>query len=336
MADPERARTRLAGTRRDRYRGAVSRTSEGTPSSTDSSRDTASLGPAEARAAGWLELVCVGFALLGVGLPLALGAPPFALYRAQLAAAIGEPSLLDTDTTRLVVGITGGSIAGKWVLHWAIVRHGIRARRRWAWNATIAGLAGWWLVDSISSLLGGAVVNVWMINLMPPLLVLPLAARLRSACDAPPEAPRASERGVSRLALGSAVIGIATGAVIAFGTESALFETWWSGLSAAHFDGAEAPPAAHALVRFFAGPIGGSTVGQCAMLAWVARHAIASGERWAWRAGALSVLAWALTDSTWSLVSGGAFNVWLVNLPCAVLLLAPLLWAGTRARPREA
>lgn len=289
-----------------------------------------------ARRAGWLEAVCLFFAVLGVSLPIAFVLPPFALYRSAVAAAIGDPAMLEGDTARLVAGITGGSIAGKWTLHWAIARFGIRAGRRWAWEATMAGLSTWLVVDSVSSLLGGAWANVVMINGMPPLLVLPLAWRLRPLCQEPPAPATAREALTARLALASALVGVGTGLVIAFGTESFVFDAWWDGLAAAHFAGSPAPSSAHALVRFFAGPIGGSTAGQCVMLAFVARRAIAAGEAWAWKWSALSLFAWALTDSAWSLSAGGAFNVWLVNAPCLVLLGAPLVWAGARVERSSA
>lgn len=284
------------------------------------------------RAARWLEWVCLGFVALGVLLPLAFPTAPFALYRSAVADAIGDPSVLDRDVARLVAGITGGSIAGKWMLHWAIVRFGVRARRRWAWNATLAGLVTWFFVDSISSLLGGAWANVVMINGMPPLLVLPLAWRLRASCDRDAEPPRASEVGVTRLAMASGALGVVSGLVIAFGMATPIFDAWWQGLSDTQFDGQPLPAAVRVLVRYFAGPIGGSTAGQCVMLVMVARYAIAAREAWAWRWSALSVLVWALTDSAWSLSAHGAFNVWLVNLPSALLLLVPLGWAG---RPRR-
>jgi hypothetical protein len=277
----------------------------------------------------WLERICIGFVALGVALPVAWMTPPFALYRDAVASAVGDASILDGDGARLIAGITGGSIAGKWTLHWAIAHFGLRARERWAWNATIAGLGTWFVIDSISSLLGGAWANVVMINGLPPLLVLPLAWRLRARCDRE-VAPLASERPVARLAMASAIVVWISGLVIAFGTESPAFATWWAGLSAAHYGGASVPPAMHALVRFFAGPIGGSTAGHAIMLALVARHAIGSAAPWAARWSAASVLAWALTDSAWSFASNGAFDVWLVNGPCTLLLLAPLAWAATR------
>ena len=284
------------------------------------------------RYARWLEAVCLFFTLLGVLLPVAFSTPPFTLYRDAVGSAVGDASVLDLDVARMVLGITGGSIAGKWALHWAIVRYGVRARRRWAWRATLAGLAAWFFVDSISSLLGGAWANVAMINGLPPLLVLPLAYKLRPHCTEPDAALDPAQAGVARLAVASGVLGVGSGLVIAFATESPAFDAWWAGLSAAHFGGGEVPATVHALVRYFAGPIGGSTVGQCVMLVLLARHALAAREAWAWRWALISVLLWALTDSAWSLSAGGAFNVWLVDVPSAALLLAPLAWAGARQR----
>lgn len=287
------------------------------------------------RTSRWLEWVCLGFLGLGMVLPLAFPTPLFAIYRAAVADAIGDASLLDGRTAQLVAGITGGSIAGKWALHWAIVRFGVRARRRWAWNATLAGLFTWFVVDSASSLLGGAWANVAMINGMPLLLVLPLAWKLRAGCDRDAEPARPSMAGSARLAVASGALGVMSGLVIAFGMATPFFDAWWRGLGDAHFGGADVPEAARALVRYFAGPIGGSTAGQCVMLVLVARHAIASGEAWAWRWSAVSVLVWALTDSAWSLAAGGAFDVWLVNVPFAALLLVPLGWAAGRRRGPE-
>jgi hypothetical protein len=267
---------------------------------------------------------------LGVTLPIVLPAPPFALYREAVADAIGDARMLDSETGRLVAGITGGSIAGKWAMHWAIVRFGVRARRRWAWRATLAGLVTWFVVDSTSSLLGGAWANVVMINAMPLVVVLPLAWRLRSHCDQPPAPIAPEEAPIARLAIASATIGIVAGLVIAFGTSSPLFDAWWAGLSTAHFAGAPVPHAAHALLRFFAGPIGGSTAGQCAMMVSVARHGVAAREAWAARWSLIALLVWALTDSAWSVSAHGAFDVFLVNIPCVLLLGAPLAWAIAR------
>lgn len=298
----------------------------------------APLEPARfSRAVRWLEAVCLGFVALGAVLPFAYATPPFAPYRAAVADAIGDPALAANGATlRLVLGITGGSIAGKWALHWAVVRHGLRARRRWARDATLAGLCAWFVLDSASSLLAGAWANVVMVNLLPPLLLLPALALVWRDATEPCAPPREPHVRPARLALATALLGAASGAVIALGMDTRAFDVWRAGLGAALFGGGEVPAAARALVRYFSGPIGGATLGQFVLAAYVARFAMPAGERWAWRASLASVLLWALLDSAYSLSAGASFNVVLVNLPCVAVLAPPLVWAALRAERARA
>jgi len=160
--------------------------------------------------------------LLGALLPLAYASPIFASYRAAIAVALGDPVIPGSETARLVVGITGGSIAGKWMAHWAVVRWGVRARRRWALQATVASLLTWFVVDSISSLIAGAWANVAMVNLLPLLVVGPLVWRLAPSCDQPPSPPAPGAAGPARLAFAVALVGIASGLMIAFALDSGL------------------------------------------------------------------------------------------------------------------
>jgi hypothetical protein len=288
--------------------------------------------PSHLRTTRWLEGVCLSFVGLGVCLPIAYASAPFALYRSAIADAIGDASLVDGPTARLAVGIIGGSIAGKWLAHWAVVRFGVRERQRWALRATVFGLLAWFVVDSLSSLIAGAWANVVMVNLLPLVLVLPLVARLRRSCGeaAPPSDPQ--QAGPARLSFATALVGIASGLAIAFAMGTPLFARWWDALGDAQFGGQAPSEGARAIVRFFAGPIGGSTAGHFVLLAFVARHAIRAGERWAPRWSLLSILAWAVTDSAWSVSAGGIFNVLLVNVPCAVLLTPPLVWSIAKSR----
>ena len=306
------------------------------PSSTSpSSRRAGEPAPADRsfeRAATALEVVCLGFASLGLVLPLAYATPMFALYREAVAAAVSDPALpASSPTLTLVLGITGGSIAGKWVAHWAVVRFGVRHRQRWARDATLAGLLSWLALDSASSLWAGAWANVVFVNVMPPLLLGPLLWRVWSSCDRPPDPADARHRSPARLALATAVIGCGTGLVIALGMDTPLFDVWRAGLADAHFGGAPISASTRALVRFFAGPIGGATLGQFVLLAYIAKYALPAGAGWAWRASLGSLLVWALVDCGYGVVSGGAFNILLVNLPCLGLVAPPLLWAGSRA-----
>ena len=291
--------------------------------------------PRHDRLTRWLERACLGFAVFGAALPLVMATPVFSPYRGALERAVGDPSFVagaGSATTQLVVGITGGSIAGKWLAHFAVARFAIRAGRRWALRATIAGLLAWFLIDSASSLVAGAWANVVMVNGMPLLVVLPLAWRLARSMDGDALPADDRSRAPAALAFSTSLVGIAAGLVIAFALDTPAFAPWWRGLGTAHFGGADAPRTAHTLVRFFAGPIGGSTVGQFVLLAFVARYPMRAGERWAARWALASILGWALVDSAWSLASGAAFNVLWINLPFVALTTPPLVWALMRQR----
>jgi hypothetical protein len=301
------------------------------------------MGDEEARYARdvrWIELVCLGFGALGLGLPFAYGTPMFAIYRDGLVAMSGDAALAtDSPTLTLCLGMTGGSIAGKWLAHYAVARLGLRAHQRWAREATLAGLLGWLVLDSCVSLASGAWLNVAVINPMPPLLLLPLLARIWRRCDRPVSLPTPTP--TARVALGAMGLGVLSGLVIALLGDGAPFAPWRDALGAAHFGstvggGAAVPEAARAIVRWFLGPIGGATLGHFVLLVFLVRHASAVGARVAYGWAIASVLAWFVTDSGYSLASGALFNVTMVNLPSMLLAVVPLAIAWGSAPPAAA
>jgi hypothetical protein len=125
-----------------------------------------------------LTATTLAFVALGVALPVVVDAPPFALYRRALDGAIGSD--VDPRTRTLLFGITGGSIAGKWVAHLALVSPLVRGER-WARRASVLGLAGWLVLDSTISLAHGAWWNVVYVNVVPVLTFGVLLALTRSA-----------------------------------------------------------------------------------------------------------------------------------------------------------
>lgn len=277
----------------------------------------------------WLEHICLAFVTLGVLLPFAYLSPVFALYRGAVAVAIGSDSLAaEGNTLRLLLGITGGSIAGKWLLHWAVIHVGLKHRMKWARDATLAGLVAWFAIDSASSLLCGAWANVVMVNPLPPLLVLPLLLRVAPLCTETTSAAPV-RNALQRVVFATLLCGAMSGLVIAFGMDSPLFATWRVALGEAHFGGA-LPDSAARLARFFAGPIGGATLGHFVLALYVDRHAMRAQQRWAWRWTLGSILLWAAVDSTYSVLAAGAFNVVQVNLPFLALTLPPLALLGIR------
>lgn len=238
------------------------------------------------RSVRWFEAACFGFLLLGLVLPWAYASPLFAVYRTMIDRAVGE-SVADGGGARFLVGLTGGAIAGKWAAHWVVARFGLRARQRWAVRASLVGLLGWFVVDSTTSLLAGAWANVLLVNLMPLAVGLPLLrviARETDHDDAPPTATRASA-----VAAVVSALCVVAGIVLAFSLHSSLFAPWQTWFLAKFFPGRAFDGGPLGLVRWFAGPIGGSTVGHFALLFFLARYV---PTRSALLAGAVSLLIW--------------------------------------------
>lgn len=279
-----------------------------------------------------IEAVSWSFVALGVGLPFAFHTTAFAVYREALVRwAYGAATLPAGDgrLLGLMLGITGGSMAGKWIVH-ALLAHGPLAEgRAWARDLTLRGLAAWFLVDSAASLRLGATFNVWMINLAPMFFVglpLMLAHRRFREHTAPP-APMPPG---TRACFATALAGAAAGAMIAFGGDTVLFAPWFAGLEAAQYGGRAIDASTLRLALFFFGPVGGCTLAQFLMLAGFVRHDGGTGR--AAVTGSVSIAAWCTIDSAFGLAHDGLFNVAMVNLPALMMTLPPWLWLLVRVR----
>ena len=80
-----------------------------------------------------------------------------------------------------IFGPLGGTIAGSYLLQTAIAAIPFARRERWAWWATLGGLALWFAVDSSLSLTHGAAFNVLLINTAPIALFAPPLVATRRA-----------------------------------------------------------------------------------------------------------------------------------------------------------
>ena len=291
--------------------------------------------------ASWIEIASWSFALLGLLLPLAFGSPMFTPYRQAVAGwAYGASSIPSTDETLLglMLGITGGSVAGKWIVHAMLARGPLAEGQAWARDLTLRGLAAWFLVDSAASLWIGAAFNVVMINLLPLLLVgVPLIARYNSWNNRGQTPISGAARNarlslIGRLCLWTSVLGAATGIGIAFGGSTPLFAMWWQGLESAHYGGMPVSESAGRLALLFFGPIGGCAFAQFVMLAGFIRHD-GQTRRAAWT-GATSIAGWCAIDSAYGLLHNGLFNIVLINVPALLTTLPPWLMLHSRSRPR--
>ena len=113
------------------------------------------------------QRVCLGFVGLGVALALAGATPLFGWWRGAVAHDLFGAARLPPDVTRLARltdAILGASIVGKWLTAWWLARGPLAAGHTWAWRASVAALALWWLVDSGVSLAVGAPANVVLVS----------------------------------------------------------------------------------------------------------------------------------------------------------------------------
>ncbi len=273
-----------------------------------------------------LELACLGFAGLGLLLACfghtALFGPWRAAVGADLFGAGGIPADLG-PFLRTTDAILGGSIIGKWVAAWFLVHHGVRAGRRWAWLALLAGHGTWFLLDSGRSLALGVPSNVLLINLFPGIGFLALLLWGRPGSWTPPtvSAPRPAWRWMT--AACAASVGIGLGVV--FAPRSPPFAVYNAALHA-RFGVSEAVVTwelfAYALV-------GATFTAQFVMLWWAA--AAERGAPWVGRAVIASVLAWFCVDSVGCALQGAWFNIALVNVPSLLLVALPW-WLAVRPR----
>ena len=265
---------------------------------------------------------CLAFAGLGLVLAVAGSTSIFAMWNEPaIPLFFGEvpPPEGFFQFRGFTYGILGGSIAGKWVATWWLVREPLKRRERWAWYAALTGLLSWFLVDSAVSVSTGAMFNVWMINLLPLAMVGPLLFAMRSGLNS-------SEKPVFPISKSLLVIMCWAfafgGLVVATLVTSPLFVTYTHSISNTFFTGGELSPEIRHFQQFVFGPIGGTFLAHFLILAFVAHHA--GHESWARTAILTSVLAWFVIDSTCSALHGAWFNLAQANVPCLVVVLVCL------------
>ncbi|MBI5503615.1 MAG: hypothetical protein HY899_02360 [Deltaproteobacteria bacterium] len=284
-----------------------------------------------ARLLWWISLF---FAALGACLPIGFWTPFFALYRSSMFEALEPGGVLPSalqPVCSLLLGITGGSIAGKWIAHAALARYALVGGERWARNASMAGLLTWLMTDSATSLARGAAFNVTLINWAPLLAFgLPMALAWNAFQQQPRGRLDARVSMSARCCEAVCWLGAVSGVVIALAGSSSLFAPWHDALAKAYHLDVEQTRVARRLAGFFLGPIGGSVAGQFVMLAAIAHHAIPRRRRWAIPACLASIIGWFVVDSGYGLLFGGWFNIVMLNVPTLLLTLPPLCLAARR------
>lgn len=94
------------------------------------------------------------------------------------------------------------------------------------------------------------------------------------------------------------------------------------------------PPDAERAFSFVVAPLGATTAGYFLLVHMIVRYALPRREVWAYRAIVGALLVWFVLDTSASIFHGMLANVWLVNIPCLVIMGVPLLALRRWFRPR--
>ena len=135
----------------------------------------------------WLLYASLSFCAFGVVVALSPNAPflgPWNDAVARTFYAGAEPGEAAAFRA-FILGPLGGTIAGSYLLQSFIAAVPFARRERWAWWATLGGLALWFVVDSALSLAHGAAFNVVLINLAPLAVYAPPLVATRRAFFGP-------------------------------------------------------------------------------------------------------------------------------------------------------
>lgn len=131
----------------------------------------------------WLLVVVALLLLVGLAMivmPWIMS--PGALSKDPLLRPFFGGAALSTevrDFHRFIFGVWGSTLVGWAVVLVFLVRHPLRARERWAWNASMAGLLLWFPIDTYVSFHFRVMFNVWVDVALLVLLLVPLLAMRR-------------------------------------------------------------------------------------------------------------------------------------------------------------
>lgn len=88
---------------------------------------------------------------------------------------------------------------------------------------------------------------------------------------------------------------------------------------------AQLTPEAQQMFEFMVVPLGATMAGYFVLAFMIVHHAFPRRERWAYWTVVTALAVWFVLDSTFSVLHGAVFNVWLVNVPCIVIMGLPLV-----------
>lgn len=96
-------------------------------------------------------------------------------------------------------------------------------------------------------------------------------------------------------------------------------------MSIALLESSQLSPESKKVFQFSLVMLGATTAGYFVMFGFVAKHGLLKRQRWAHWTLSAGLGTWFVLDSVASIAAGASFNVWLVNVPCLLVLGIPLL-----------
>ena len=103
------------------------------------------------------------------------------------------------------------------------------------------------------------------------------------------------------------------------------FGIYTSLLARSQWGTSQPTPEALDTFAFMTVPLGATTAGYFVMVFMLVRFGFAQRQPWAYWSVVAALLTWFVIDSVFSGLHGAYFNIWLVNLPCLLIMGVPLL-----------
>ncbi len=125
----------------------------------------------------WLLIVSVSMAAFGVMMALMSGTALFAPFNSQIDPAFWGTGAVDAAARQFqqwLYGVWGATIAGMGMLAAFIAHHPFRNKERWAWQSLAAGVAVWFALDTLLSLIHRVYFNAAFNVAVLILVMLPL------------------------------------------------------------------------------------------------------------------------------------------------------------------
>lgn len=132
----------------------------------------------------WLQVTCMIFVLFGAALALFSQTPLFNfLLNNQVNPVFFGVSAFTAEAQRFQqwsYALLGSGCVFAGILMFCIAKNAFAAKEKWAWRAVLAGIVGWYVIDSGSSVFFHVYFNVLINTVFLTAMALPLLLTKKS------------------------------------------------------------------------------------------------------------------------------------------------------------